>query len=236
VIDRDDAVAVIAARSPAPVVLSCEHASERLPEPWRWPEEDGWLIGTHWSHDIGAEPICRALAARLGAAAVLSRFTRLLADPNRPAESPTLFLERAEGRAVALNQRLADREHRLAYWRAYHDALDAAVAASDAPLVFAIHSFTPLYEGRRRDFELGVLFDDEEDVAGRLARHLAAAGFATRLNEPYSGKAGMIFAAHRHASARGRGALEIEVRQDLAVVPHIRDRLVDCLAEFDFAR
>lgn len=228
-----DAVTVIAGGS-AEVLLSCEHASARLPAPWRWPEEDRWLLGTHWSHDLGAEDLTRELAERLGAVAVLSRFTRLVADPNRPVDSPTLFLARAEGREVALNRDLSDRERRLAYWQAYHDALAAQVAASDAPIVFAIHSFTPVYEGARRDFELGVLFDEEEVLAERLARHLAAAGFSTRLNEPYSGKAGLIFAAHRHASARGRSALEIEVRQDLAVDPAVRGRLVDALAAFAF--
>lgn len=136
-IDPDDAVMVVPARGGAPVLLSCEHASERLPAPWRWPAEDRWLAGTHWSHDLGAAPLTLALAERLGAGAVLSRFTRLLADPNRPEDSPTLFLARAEGREIALNRALADRTHRLAYWRAYHDALDAAVAAGDAPVAHA---------------------------------------------------------------------------------------------------
>jgi len=66
-----------------PIILTCEHASERMPEPFRFPEEDAWLVGTHWAYDLGAADLTRELADAIGAAAVLSRFSRLLIDPNR---------------------------------------------------------------------------------------------------------------------------------------------------------
>ena len=45
------------------LVLTCEHASAALPEPWTWPEEDRWLVDTHWASDIGAAAFTRRLAA-----------------------------------------------------------------------------------------------------------------------------------------------------------------------------
>ena len=38
----------------APVFLTCEHASQRLPEGWSWPAPDRRLVGTHWAYDLGA--------------------------------------------------------------------------------------------------------------------------------------------------------------------------------------
>jgi len=193
------------------VLLTCEHATERLPEGWRWGEDER-LRGTHWSHDLGALDLMHELADALGASAIWSRFTRLLADPNRPEDSDTLFRTVAEGEPVALNVDLehADRERRLAhYYRPYHEAVEVAARETSANLMFSVHSFTELYEGEPRSLEVGVLFDTEDVLAAEMARRLTAAGFRTALNEPYSGKEGLIYSVDLHARRHGRRPLEI---------------------------
>jgi predicted N-formylglutamate amidohydrolase len=229
-----DAVELLSGADGATVMLSCEHASNRLPEPWRWPDEDQWLCETHWAYDIGAAAIARALAARLGAPAVLSRFTRLLVDPNRPAADATLIRVFAEGKPIVLNAQLTrdERERRLAYWRCYHHTLASVLGSSGAPVLLAIHSFTPNYEGSRRQLDIGVLFDRDEDLGQALALHLAKMGARVERNQPYSGKRGMIYACNRHAIEHKRRAVEIEVRQDLAVDNGFQQMIVDRLAEF----
>lgn len=215
-------------------MITCEHASERLPSPWRWSPRDRRLIGTHWAYDLGAAELAREYAALIGGVAVLSRFSRLLADPNRPEESPTLFRVEAEGEAIELNQSIdsAEREIRLdAYYRPFHDAVDREVAASKASTVFAMHTFTPLYEGSRRELEVGVLFDSEEELAMHMVEGFARAGFRTAPNEPYSGRAGLIHVAERHAKTHGRRAIELEVRQDLAIDVEFRAKFLPILAE-----
>jgi len=236
-IDRGNAIQRVAATNPdAQVFLSCEHASERLPAPWRWPVEDGWLRGTHWSYDIGAAALCHQLADRWGAAGVFAEFSRLLIDPNRPLDSPTLFRDVAEGKPVHFNQALSDaeRERRLAYWHAYHDTFDAMLSASSAPVVMAIHSFTNEYEGTRRTLEVGVLYDRDDALAEAFADHLSAAGFAVGLNEPYSGKKGQAYSPVKHAIRHQRQSVEVEVRQDLIVEAPFRQRLVDTIVSFPF--
>ncbi len=225
---RDEAVEVIGGRSER-VVLTCEHASEALLEGWSWPAADARLAGTHWAFDIGAEPLTRELARALDAAAALARFSRLLADPNRDEASETLFRAHAEGAPVALNAAIdeRERERRLARaWRPFHSAVDRMVAAVPAEIVLAVHTFTPIYEGVRRELELGVLFDDEDALAAHLVEGLAARDYRVAPNEPYSGKAGLIYVADRHAKQHGRRAIEIEVRQDLASDAAFRARLV----------
>lgn len=216
----------------ARVFLTCEHASERLPAPWSWPEPDVRLLGTHWAYDLGAAELTRELAHALRAPAVLSCFSRLLADPNRPEDSPELFRQSADGLPIELNRQVtdADRDARLgSYHRPYHAAVDQGVAASRADIVLAIHSFTPVYEGRARPMEVGVLFHHEHDLAEHTAAILRNAGMLVALNEPYSGRDGLIYAAERHADAHGRRALELEVRQDRATQPGFRERLIEAL-------
>src|SRR5690606_25270112 len=110
----------------APIFLTCEHASERLPAGYEWPAGDRRLVGTHWAFDLGAAAITEELAAALRAPAVLSRFSRLLIDPNRPADSDTLFRAEAEGEPVELNRDLdeAERQRRLERFHApFHEAI-----------------------------------------------------------------------------------------------------------------
>jgi predicted N-formylglutamate amidohydrolase len=156
----------------------------------------------------------------------------LLADANRPADSDDLFRKTAEGRVIALNSRIdaADRDQRLRLWDAYHSAVDREVDRSPAETLLAAHTFTPRYEGALREMEIGVLFDVEEALATEVARSLSSAGFRVALNEPYSGKDGLMYSVERHARRHGRRALELEVRQDLALVPGVRRRIAEATA------
>jgi predicted N-formylglutamate amidohydrolase len=219
----------------APLVLSCEHASVRLPSPYGWSAEDSWLVGTHWSYDLGARALTLELARELSASAVLSRFTRLLIDPNRSLDQPDLFRASAEGKPIRLNQGLdeAERARRIErYYRPFHAALDQALARCHAPLLFSIHSFTPNYEGDVRSVEIGVLFNHEQEHARALTLALAAEFSGVRENEPWSGKGGLIYSAESHAARHGRVALELEVRQDHLENERYRARLVPALARF----
>lgn len=228
-----DAVEEIAGDPAASVLLTCEHASSRLPAPWTWPDEDRWLVDTHWAIDLGIAAVTRELAAALGVPAVLARFSRLLCDANREVGDPSMFRTVAEGRRVRLNEDLteAERERRIQRCYApYHAAADALLARYPRAVVLSMHSFTPVYEGGPpRPMELGVLFDREEEASEAIAASLARDGWKVALNEPYSGKDGLIYSATRHATRHGRKALELEVRQDLALDESRRDALVASL-------
>ncbi len=217
------------------VVFTCEHASARLPAPWVWPEGDHWLVDTHWASDIGAGAFTRRVAQLMNAPAVLSRFSRLLIDPNRPLNSETLFRENADGKTVHLNESLleTERQRRIdRFYEPYHAAVRAMVERSQGDTVFSIHTFTDNYEGDARVLEIGVLFDDDEEPALRLVRHLEESGFHVLPNEPWSGKAGLAHSAVSHAQEFRRQALEIEARQDLIVGEAFAGRLAEAIASF----
>jgi predicted N-formylglutamate amidohydrolase len=230
-----EAAEVVRGARSAPVFLTCEHASVRLPEPWQWPAADQRLVGTHWSYDLGAREITLELARELNASAVLARFSRLLCDPNREDTHADMFRTLADGQPVLLNTGMTadDRARRIeAYHRPFHEEVDAALAAVDAPMLFSIHTFTPNYQGELRAVEIGVLFNREEKEAHQLGAVLSEEFERVAYNEPWSGRAGLIYSAERHSQKHGRLALELEVRQDRAVDPAFRARLIPMLAKF----
>ncbi len=224
---------VIAGRPNAKMLLSCEHASERLPERWRWPEADRRLLGTHWAVDLGARAFAIELAERTGSPAVLARFSRLLIDPNRELDSSTLLRDWAEGAPVELNCDVAaaDRQRRIdEYYRPYHQAFDELVQASpQADFIFSVHSFTPMYEGTPRDIEVGILYDSQAQLGEQCVLELGRFGYDVRVNQPWSGLGGLMYSAEDKAQRHGRRALELEIRQDLAVQPRWRHEFADRL-------
>jgi predicted N-formylglutamate amidohydrolase len=148
--------------------------------------------------------------------------SRLVIDLNRPVVDPTLIRREAGGVPLPWNARVrpAEVERRMIDWHLpYHDAIDRAilrqVTRGVRPLLLAVHSFTPVYEGRRRDFDMGVLFDRSRPPAHLLMRGLRRERFEVRDNEPYSGLAGMMYSIHRHGTHHDLPCLEIEMNQEL---------------------
>jgi predicted N-formylglutamate amidohydrolase len=207
------------------VLVICDHASNALPGRYGdlgLPRES---LGRHIAYDIGAAWLTRRLAARLGAPAVLSTFSRLLIDANRGGDDPTLVMRVSDGDLVPGNARIEaaeiERRRRL-YWAPYRAAIAATVAAMLAtgapPAILSIHSFTPRWRGSARPWKVGVLWDGDPRLPVPLIRALAAepdiGPAAVGDNEPYAGglPGDTIDAI---ASAHGLANALIEVRQDL---------------------
>ena len=204
-------------------LVTCEHASNSFPASLPLPAADSHLADMHWAVDIGAEDFTREFSARLSAPALLSRVSRLVVDVNRPLNSDTLMRNRADGKAITLNSNIKPHEFedRISkYYLPYHIMLKEAVKRYSPHFVLAIHSFTPEYEGARREVEVGVLYKraQDEQYAKEMCRMLREAGIRAELNEPWSGVEGFMYAVdsltHTHAhfaqSAGGLPAVEEE--------------------------
>jgi len=210
-------------RSLSPIVITCEHASPHLPAGLapRAPAERR-ILASHWGWDIGAWAVATRLAGRLRASVVGGAVSRLVVDLNRSAGDPSLVRREAEGVHLGWNDPLpaGTIERRMLAWHVpYHQTIDALIlrrlVRGVRPLLFATHTFTGVYAGRRRDFDIVVLFDRSRDEATLLARGLRAAGYRVRFNQPYSGLAGMMYAIHRHGAHHGLPCLELEINQSL---------------------
>jgi len=206
------------------ILLLCDHATNIVPE-----EVAGGDLGLppqemarHIAWDIGAAGVTEALSGLLDAAALLTRFSRLVIDPNRGEDDPTLVMRLYDGTLVPANRAVgpAEIERRLeAFHRPYHRAVAAAIerlaAAGRAPALVAIHSFTPRLKGRApRPWQVGILWHRDGRIALPLIARLRAEGFCVGDNEPYSGELEGDTMS-QHGTGRGLPHVLIEVRQDL---------------------
>jgi predicted N-formylglutamate amidohydrolase len=218
-----DPVEEVAGRLDAGVLLTCDHARNALPGAYGTLGLPAAALERHIAYDIGARWLTLRLAERLQAPAVLSTFSRLLIDPNRGADDPTLVMRYSDGAIVPGNARIdeieIDRRTRL-YWQPYRDAVqattEAMLAEGPPPAIVSIHTFTDDWRGFKRPWKVGVLYDDDDRLARGVLRALAAELSPPEIgdNEPYRGglKGDTIDAV---AIARGLLNVLIEVRQDL---------------------
>ena len=204
----------------SPFVLICEHASRVLPKKLGTlglPETE---LTRHIAWDIGAENVARMLSRLIDAPLMLQRYSRLAYDCNRPPESPDAVPEVSELTAIPGNRKLSA-EDRLArvreIYRPFHDgvslALDKRAAAGVKSIVVSIHSFTPVYKGKERSVELGILHDRDVTLSSRLIKGFP--NIDARLNEPYGPKDGVLHTLNLHGFARGLQHVMIEIRNDL---------------------
>lgn len=211
---------VVGRRRESPLVLTCEHAGRRLPIDYRPSSAERRILSAHWGWDIGAWTVTRRLAELLDAPAVAGRWSRLWLDLNRRITDATLIRREAEGVVLGFNRglSLAQVERRIDTVHVpYHEEVDRVIRArllrGVRPTIFAIHSFTERYDGKRRGYELGVLYNAHKRPAGRLVRELKTTGMQVRRNQPYSGAQGMMYSAERHGLHHELPCLELELNQ-----------------------
>lgn len=208
------------------LVILCDHAENTIPEAYGLlglrPED----LHRHIAYDLGAAEVAQRLAEALGAPAVLSCFSRLLIDPNRGRDDPTLIMQISDGLIVpgnvgldleAIDCRIA--RYYEPYHRAIERAIEAGLAAGKPPVIVSVHSFTQAWKGTPRPWSVGVLWDKDP----RLALPLLAAlrtipGIEVGDNAPYSGQLNGD-TLYRHGTGRGLAHALIEVRQDLILGP-----------------
>ncbi len=205
------------------LVLLADHARRDLPEEYGDLGLPATEFDRHIAYDIGVEMVTRKLAALTGAPAVIAGFSRLLIDPNRGEDDPTLIRQLYDGTVVPGNYPMAaeERERRLdRFYRPYHDAVAAMVASvaeasGAAPFIFSVHSFTPIMQGHVRPWHAGVLWDLDDRVARPLIDMLAEDPLlVVGDNEPYDGalRGDTMF---KHAIVNGFAHALVEIRQDL---------------------
>ena len=207
----------------SPVLLVCEHASNVLPAHFGDLGLPSEALLSHIAWDPGALSVARGISEGIDATLVYQRFSRLIYDCNRPPSSPGAMPEVSEIYAVPGNTDLTA-EERLARTDAlyvpFHDAIRGLIrdrrARGQDSIIVTIHSFTPVYHGRERAVELGILHDEDSRLADRMLEAAAEAPlYRTERNQPYGPEDGVTHTLILHGLSNGLRNVMIEVRNDL---------------------
>ncbi|WP_296762971.1 N-formylglutamate amidohydrolase [Sediminimonas sp.] len=212
---------VIGEERPGRWLVTCDHAANTVP-PF---VNDGSLglpddeMARHIAYDIGAAGVALALAETLESPAIVSNFSRLVIDPNRGEDDPTLLMKLYDGTIIPGNRHAgpADLRQRLdGCYRPYHSALAELAARRDDTVIVSVHSFTPRLRGRPpRPWQIGILHAADTRLARPVIERLRARpDLCVGENQPYGGHLPGDAIA-RHAIAHQRPNILVELRNDL---------------------
>lgn len=220
------------------IILVCEHASNHIPDGW-----DNLGLTTeqrqaHIAWDPGALGVARGLSERLDATLIHAPVSRLVYDLNRAPDMPGAMPARSEVHDIPGNAAIspADRLARtqavyLPWANALHNLIANRIALGRRPVVITVHSFTPIYHGRQRLVEFGVIHDADAHLAVAI---LDAAHRKTRLqaelNSPYSAADDVTHTLRVHATPYGLPNAMLEIRNDLITTPSQQAAMAETLA------
>jgi predicted N-formylglutamate amidohydrolase len=218
--DEPAAVEIINADGCSSAVLVCDHASNRVPKRLSMLGLDASQLADHIGWDPGAANVARYLSADLDAPLVLSGYSRLVIDCNRPLRSAESIPEQSAGVTIPGNRGLSPDERAIrinALYRPYHCTIGRLLdARSQRPtFLLNIHSFTPILNGSSRPWHIGVSHGHNRELSVLMRGALAHSGdFTIGDNEPYPIEDEIDYTIPKHGEGRGLPSVMIEIRQD----------------------
>jgi predicted N-formylglutamate amidohydrolase len=205
----------------APFLLTADHAGRVIPKALGDLGLGPQDLGRHIAWDIGIAGVTEQLAKALDAVAVFQTYSRLVIDCNRQPRVPNAFPTVSEATVIPANAGLsaADKAARQkAIFEPYHNEIKRLIAARAGrqTIYVAMHSFTPVYLGVKREMQVALLYNRNPALSRILAGLLRAEGdLVVAENQPYQVSDETDYGVPVHAERGGLDYVEIEIRQDL---------------------
>ncbi len=219
-------------------IIVCDHASNLIPPVWGDLGLTDDQRCAHIAWDPGALGVARGLARHLDGVLIHTPVSRLIYDCNRAPDMPGAMPAKSEIHEIPGNAALspADRLARteavyLPWASALHSLIARHIALGLRPVVVTVHSFTPVYFGKKRLVEFGIIHDADRSLSVAV---LTAAQKLTRLNSqlnaPYSALDDVTHTLRLHATPYGLPNVMLEIRNDLIASPDAEQAMADQLA------
>jgi predicted N-formylglutamate amidohydrolase len=237
-----EAVEILNPHSRSALFFVCDHASNRLPACLGSLGLAASDIESHIGWDIGAAALARRLAGTFSAPLVLSGYSRLVIDCNRPIVSEGSIPSSSAGIEIPGNRNLSAGEveaRRETFFYPYHAAiaklLDRRQQERQPTALISLHSFTPDYPGQQRPWHIDFAYNRDRRLAGLLLQADMGADLVVGENLPYKVEDDSDYGIPQHGESRGLPHVLVEVRQDTlrteAAIDHWAERFKNVLTK-----
>jgi len=136
------------------------------------------------------------MAKTLGASGIMSEYSRLLIDINRPVDHPNLVIGNSRGKEIPGNQDISpeERQNRIKkFYEPYHAALQGELKKLQDKhgkiFYICMHTFNNILNGEERKVDIGLLYRYSKDEAfNHTIKKLLGerTDYRVEFNQPYS--------------------------------------------------
>lgn len=202
------------------LLIACDHAGKNIPICYHHLGLHDDVFNRHIAYDIGARSVTNMVANFLKVPAICANYSRLLLDLNRRTDDYTIMRPISDGTIIPKNIGMSSQEQQ---WRIehffipYHHKITDILQEMKNPAFIVIHSFTPIFQGHRRDVMLGVMTGRHKKWSDIFMTEFQQQypDIIMKENEPYRGDAPYDYTVPHHALDKGYDSLALEIRQDL---------------------
>ena len=204
----------------AQLLLVCEHASNFIPADLNNLELSEEILQSHIAHDIGALDLARRLSWLLDAPLISSAASRLIYDCNRSFGLTDTIPVKSEIFEIPGNFNLNDTEvleRHKKYYLPFEQAISNRLSTfSTPPILLTIHSFTPIYLGKERKVEIGIIDDTDDRLSSQMLKLARMqTNRCVELNQPYGNNDNTTHTLSLHGTKNKLLNAMIEVKNDL---------------------
>lgn len=228
--DEKPAFTLLNENGAAPLLIACDHASNRIPKKLHGLGIDPSLYERHIAYDIGTRQVGELLMEMFDAPLLLANYSRLVVDLNRSHGDPTMIAELSDNQVIPGNQGISQSERELRlksifdpYHAIYSQLVESMKQKFVRPMILSVHSFTERFQGFSRPWHFGVLWDKDKDLALSLLGNFAKIAAVQEPplvigdNEPYDGRIPLGYSQIEQGYHKNVEMALIEIRQDLIV-------------------
>lgn len=201
-------------------ILVCDHASNRVPIDLKNLGLNTEQLADHIAWDLGAADVARALSKLIDAPLILSGYSRLVIDCNRPLSSHESIPEQTAEVDVPGNKNLTsdDRNNRVdTFFWPYHNAIKELLNKRQNPstILLSIHSFTPVLHQHQRPWHIGISHKKDNGLAKFFYQQLSQLNeLNVGFNQPYPIEDEFDYTIPTHGDGRNIPNIMIEIRQN----------------------
>lgn len=157
----------------ATLMLSCEHGGNQVPYEFSFALDSPLArqhLNSHRGWDPGALEAASYFAKHSGATLFHSTTSRLVVDLNRSLGNSQLF-SRFTNPMGADHHRLILERHYHPYRTQVRETAESIIRTGAGVIHLSVHTFTPVFRGKRRRLDIGLLFDPSRPAEQSLCHH-----------------------------------------------------------------
>jgi predicted N-formylglutamate amidohydrolase len=177
-------------KAKSPILIIVDHASNAIPKEYKNLELSKSYLDSHIAYDINIMNLANKLSKKLNSEIICGEYSRLFIDLNRGKDDPTLITAISDKKVIKRNINISNKDKKFRIneiYNRYHLCIESLIKRRQIKLLLSLHSFSPIFKGKRRNIEIGILSNEDKRYSQKLIKKLKGKKYIIKDNEPYNG-------------------------------------------------